>query len=230
MSRSGSPAPPPSSSPPDSRISADWLADRLRAAERALPSELQPSPALPDAAFEALARYVGRLLAWGERINLTGARSAEAVVDEHLADALPVLAQLPAGPFSGIDVGSGAGLPGVVLAVARPDSRWTLLEPNQKKAAFLAQVRRDLEGSAQLETLRERLEAHVKGAAGRYDVAVSRAVWDSEAWLEKGRSLVRPGGCLIGLRTDAGEPAPTGAQELRYQLAGRKRSLLRLDL
>ena len=217
MSRPGSPARP---------VSPEWLEDRLRAAARDLPCEL----AQPEAAFEALARYVDRLLAWGERINLTGARSAEAVVDEHLADALPVLPQLPSGPFSAIDVGSGAGFPGVVLAVLRPDSRWTLLEPNRKKASFLAQIRRDLDGQAQLETLRARLEDHIGGAAGRYDVAISRAVWEAEAWLEKGRGLARPGGRLIGLRTDVGDPAPPGASEFRYVLEGRKRAVLRVDL
>ena len=213
-----------------------WLADRLRAAASVLPRELRCK--LPEHASAPLALYLDRLLAWGERINLTGARSAEALVDEHLADALPVLAQLPGGAFSGIDVGSGGGLPGVVLAVLRPDSDWTLLEPNQKKAAFLAQLRRDLEGSAQLEVVRGRLEDHLGGVASagvaHYDVAISRAVWDAENWLGRGRELVRPGGCLIGLRTDTGQPPPSGSRMFPYTLTVgegvRRRAILRVDL
>ena len=89
--------------------SAAWLEARLAAPARAL------GVSVPPGAFEPLARYAGLVLGWGERINLTGARTAEALADEHLADALALLPHLPRGAFRLVDVGSGAGLPGVVL-------------------------------------------------------------------------------------------------------------------
>src|SRR5688572_10696434 len=97
-------------------VSAAWLAARLAEPARAL------GVAVPEAAFEPLARYASLVLEWGARINLTGARSAEALADDHLADALALLPFLPAGPFSLVDVGSGAGLPGLVLALLRSDA------------------------------------------------------------------------------------------------------------
>ena len=209
--------------------SANWLGERFRAAAAALPAELRAGE-LPASAFPLLAGYVDRLLEWGARINLTGARDVETLVEEQLIDALPVVSQLPAGAFDAIDVGSGAGLPGAVLAALRPDSQWTLLEPNQKKAAFLAQIRRDFEAQAlPLQTVHTRLEDHVE-AGSRYDLAISRAVWPAAEWLERGRALVRSGGRLIALRTDLGEAPPPGAEEMCVRMAGRARSILRVDV
>ncbi len=208
--------------------SADWLDERLRAAVLGLPGELQSE--LPRASLAILATYVDRMLEWGARINLTGARDPETLVDQHLVDALPVLSQLPVEPFDAIDVGSGAGLPGAVLAALRPDSRWTLLEPNQKKTAFLSQVRRDFAaaGNGALTIRRGRIEELEPRDV--FDVVISRAVWDAGEWLQRGRGLVRTGGVLLGLRSDDGESPTEGARVFRYCCAGRQRVLLRLDL
>ena len=113
--------------------------------------------AVPPEALVPLARYASLVLEWGARINLTGARTPEALADDHLADALALLRFLPPGAFSFVDVGSGAGLPGLVLALLRPDAAGTLLEPIGKKHAFLAHAIRTLGLTGRVAARAERL-------------------------------------------------------------------------
>ena len=167
------------------------------------------------------------MLAWGARINLTGARTREALADQHLADALAALPHLPAGAFHFADVGSGAGLPGLVLSILRPEARGVLLEPIRKKHAFLAHAVRELGLAGRLEARAERLEAHLAGGAGAaYDVAISRAVWPAADWLERGRPLLRPGGTILGFEGASPAELPPGATRHSYRLGRRQRSLI----
>ena len=211
-------------------VSAEWLSVRLSERCGALAARL------PSEAYEALALYAERLLAWGRRINLTGASDAGTVADDLIADTLHLLPHLPVGPFSGIDVGSGAGLPGVVLAIARPEASWTLLEPNGKKVAFLAQVRRELAtalpGSGGLVVRQGRLgAAETADLEAGFDLAVSRAVWPAAEWLERARPLLRPGARVLGLASHgAGPELPTDIQTVSYELGGRRRLVLVRDV
>jgi 16S rRNA (guanine527-N7)-methyltransferase len=188
--------------------------------------------ALPEAAVGSLARYVELLLEWGARINLTSARTAEEIVDAHLADALGVIAAVPAHAASLIDVGSGAGLPGVVVSVLRPGIACTLLEPRSRRWAFLREVRRAL-ALDNLTPVQERLEAHVVRPDFRpYAVAVSRATWPVAEWLQRASGLVEPGGRVIGLEGRGDAELPAGAVRRRYELAlsGRAGAVVTLDL
>lgn len=91
-----------------------------------------------------LRRYGQLLLKWNRTFNLLGATTARAMLGEHLLDCLAVLPALgrwwPTGARTMVDVGTGAGLPGIVLAIMLPDLRVVLVEPVGKKAAFLRQV------------------------------------------------------------------------------------------
>ncbi len=210
---------------PDDPGSRAWLAERLAGPAHALGVALDPE------AIERLARYAGLVLDWGERVNLTGARTREALADEHLADGLALLPQLPPASFRLIDVGSGAGLPGLVLALLRTDAEVTLLEPARKKWTFLAHAVRSLALSPRVEARPERLEAHlVAGAAGRYDVAVSRATWPAARWLDLGRPLVRPGGSVLGLEGAKSGSLPAGATRHAYRIGDRRRAVVRLRI
>jgi 16S rRNA (guanine527-N7)-methyltransferase len=206
-------------------VSSAWLADRLAGPALDLGVEI----GTPE--LEGLARYAGLVLDWGARINLTGARTREALADDHLADALALLPHLPVGPFRFVDVGSGAGLPGLVLALVRPDTHGVLLEPIRKKHAFLAHAARALGLAGRIEARAERLEAHLAGGAGAsYDVAISRATWPAASWLMRGRPLVRPGGRVYGFEGATPADLPAGARRHPYRLGKRQRALLVLEV
>ncbi|MCC6157493.1 MAG: 16S rRNA (guanine(527)-N(7))-methyltransferase RsmG [Deltaproteobacteria bacterium] len=99
---------------------------------------------VPDDLGERFARYRDELRRFNERINLIRVKSDHEFAARHLLDALAGLSLLPARGHV-MDIGSGAGIPGLVLAVARPDLAFTLVESIGKKAAFLSQARRALE-------------------------------------------------------------------------------------
>jgi len=205
-------------------VTGAWLSERLAEPARGFGVALEP------AVLRALARYTELLLEWGARINLTGAKTAEALADLHLADALALLAHLPPGRLRFVDVGSGAGLPGLVLSLLRSDLEGVLLEPAGKKHAFLLHTVRVLGLAPRIEARPERLEAHQEPAAGRYDFAVSRAVWPVARWLELGRALTRPGGRILGVEGARPSELPAGAARHPYRLAGRDRAVIVLPV
>src|SRR5690242_2907622 len=97
--------------------------------------------ALEARAVEQLLGYLALMAKWNKTYNLTAVRDPLAMVSHHLLDSLAVLPHLPLpGAGAVADAGSGAGLPGIPLAIARPDWTVVLAESNQKKAAFLRQV------------------------------------------------------------------------------------------
>lgn len=94
-------------------------------------------PALPSSAVAALFAHYEELRRWSGRMSLVGSAEAEGVVKRHYGEALAALPLIPAGARTLVDVGSGAGFPGLVLAAARPDVAVTLVEPRQRRWAFL---------------------------------------------------------------------------------------------
>jgi 16S rRNA (guanine527-N7)-methyltransferase len=200
-------------------VTPGWLAARL--AEPAA----RAGVALAAPELAALARYATLLLSWAPRINLTGAQDPESLADHHLADALFLVPHLPRGARV-LDVGAGAGLPGLVLAILRADLRLTMLEPSAKRFAFLRAALRELR-LPHAEARQQSAQVHVEDAGFQpYDVAVSRATWPLPEWLERGRALIRPGGLVLGL--EGREPAelPSGATRRPYELAGRSRAVI----
>jgi 16S rRNA (guanine527-N7)-methyltransferase len=193
----------------------------LQAAASRLGISLEPH------ALALLGRYAGRLLAWNRQINLSGAADAETLAADHLADALALVPHLPARGRC-IDVGSGSGLPGIVLAIVRPDLRFVLLEPNQKRRAFLSGAARDL-GLQNVTISSDRLAEHAVAHPAAYDFAVARAVLPLATWLAAGRPLVRTGGRVAGLAgATPPTPLPRGAQCIRYEAAAGPRTLILL--
>lgn len=126
---------------------------------------------LDDAQLQRLMVYLGELERWNRSYNLTAVRDIEQMVVRHLLDALSVLPHLPE-PRCLLDAGSGGGIPGVVLAIVRPQWPIVLLDSNGKKARFLRHAVRTL-GLTQVSVVEARVEALAND--GRADVIISRA-------------------------------------------------------
>lgn len=145
--------------------------------------------------FKKLAIYTEEVCRWNRKINLTGGRTPDLFVRGPLFDALCLL---PAYRSRGtlVDVGTGAGLPGIPLVLVLGDVEVTLVEPRAKRAAFLRHVCHRLELSLEiLEHREEDLDRH------NWQGAVAQAVWAPEEWIPRGAGLVEPGGVVYVLST-----------------------------
>ena len=149
--------------------------------------------AMDAAGVERLLVYLAELMKWSRRVNLIARDTPDApVVETHFLDSLTLLPFLDgAGEVHLLDVGSGAGFPGLALACVRPDARCTLCEPRQKRVSFLRHVVRTL-GLANVEVVADRVEAQASAWQGRFTHITSRAVAEPAAFLPLVRPLVTP--------------------------------------
>ncbi|MCH8179446.1 MAG: 16S rRNA (guanine(527)-N(7))-methyltransferase RsmG [Proteobacteria bacterium] len=163
--------------------------------------------ALSPAQVQQLAAYMGLLSHWNATFNLTALRSAPDMLSHHLADCLAVLPSLVAqvrerwagraeeGGLRVLDVGSGGGLPGVVLAICSPALRVSCVDTVGKKAAFIRQVAAEL----RLGQLRGE-HARVEQLPGRYDLITSRAFASLEDFVRLTRQQLAPGGVWMAMK------------------------------
>jgi len=172
--------------------------------------------ALPPGATPKLAALVALLAKWNGTYNLTAIREPAKMVTHHLLDSLAVLTRCDVAPGARLlDIGCGAGLPGLPLAIARPDVAVTLLDSNGKKIAFVRQAIGEL-GLANATAVAARIETFVPPAP--FDVVVSRAFSDLATFVAAGRRVLAPGAVLVAMKgaLPAGEIAvlPPGIRVL----------------
>ena len=166
-----------------------------------------------------LERWLDELYRWNRRVNLTAVPPAEAW-DRHVLESLRLLdAATPAPGASVVDLGSGGGVPGIPIAVVRPDLHLVLVDADRRKAAFLTHVAGQLGEAAHLVVVDRRAEALGRDAEHReqHDLAVSRATAAAAALCELALPLVRPGGmlaCLVGDADAAAEQSAAAAARL----------------
>jgi 16S rRNA (guanine527-N7)-methyltransferase len=140
---------------------------------------------LPDGAEVKLERYLAMLAKWNRTYNLTAIRDPAQMVTHHLLDSLTILPHV-AGLATLADVGSGGGLPGLPLAICRPDLQLTSVEANQKKVAFQQQARIELAlGNVRVHCGR------VEAMTGCFDAVVSRAFADLAEFVGQAGHLAR---------------------------------------
>ncbi len=144
--------------------------------------------------FEA---YLSLFVRWNERVNLSSVRDKEGIISRHLIESIVVASELPEGIATLLDFGSGAGLPGIPIALCRPEITVTLAESQGKKAAFLQEAVRVLGIAAKVhakraETLRTAFDCVILRAVDKMPKAVAAAV-----------GLVAPKGWLALMTTDA---------------------------
>jgi len=142
-----------------------------------------------------LIAYLGLLQKWNRVYNLTAIREQARLVSYHLLDSLAVVPHLSGGSI--VDVGSGAGLPGIPLAIARPQWELILLESNHKKGTFLKQAVIEL-GLPNVTVCIERSENW--HPAQRVDIAISRAFSDLAGFVDAVRHAIQPGGAFAAMK------------------------------
>ncbi|MEP3351481.1 MAG: 16S rRNA (guanine(527)-N(7))-methyltransferase RsmG [Marinomonas sp.] len=131
---------------------------------------LEMGASLSDETIQTLVHYLAMLEKWNKAYNLTAIRDVEQMITLHLLDSLATLPYITGEKI--IDVGTGPGLPGMVLAICYPDKQFTLLDSNGKKTRFLTQVKMEL-GINNVTVANERVEKHAH--QGEYDHVISRA-------------------------------------------------------
>ena len=183
--------------------------------------------------LERVERFLELLTLWNRRIRLTGERDLSLILQKHVADSLAPVACLPATGLV-IDIGSGAGFPGIILACLRPDLELVLIESRRRRVSFLREAihQARLPRARAVEARAEDLVADSE-ITGRARVVVGRAI-RLERFLALAAAFVEPNGIAIAMQTPrsaagriAGTPAllPVGQREYRL-LAGECRTLL----
>jgi 16S rRNA (guanine527-N7)-methyltransferase len=168
--------------------------------------------------------YLETLIFWASRLSLTGARTAGEIVRRHILDSLSVTRYVQPG-FKLADLGSGAGFPGVPLAVACPHATVVLIESRRKRANFLREAVRRC-GLSNVDVLEERAEEVAARRPGSFDLVVSRAVWPVADFLRLCRVLLRPAGLAVAMKGPkahgeiAGGPGFSAPQIIPYRLPG----------
>jgi 16S rRNA (guanine527-N7)-methyltransferase len=140
--------------------------------------------------------YVALLVRWNATYNLTAIRDPREMIAKHLLDSLAMHPYVD-GIGRLADLGTGAGLPGIPLAIAKPGLQVSLVESNGKKVRFMREAIRKL-GLTNAEAVESRIEAF--DAPGRFDAITARALATLPLILESGGHLLRPGGVLLAMK------------------------------
>jgi 16S rRNA (guanine527-N7)-methyltransferase len=168
------------------RLGTGWL-PRIERVLAEVPASCGLSLSPPDGALTQLVSWFDLVVAWSDRVDLTAARDADTLADLLLADAALLASTQPTG--SVIDVGSGVGAPAIPLAILRPELTLTLVEPRERRAAFLRTSCGTL-SRPDISLLRKRSTEVGPEIA---ELAVSRATLPPPLWLREGARLAQRG-------------------------------------
>lgn len=162
-------------------------------------------------------QYAQFLIGPGIERGLIGPREGERIWERHIFNCLPVTTLIPEGSIV-FDIGSGAGLPGLVIALARPDLKLVLIEPLQRRVDFLKEAV-ELLGIENVEVIRGKSESVKKSA----NYVTARAVAPLEKLKKITSHMIKPGGALLAMKGEsAAEEAKTvpGAEVIEVNLPG----------
>jgi 16S rRNA (guanine527-N7)-methyltransferase len=180
--------------------------------------------ALTEAQLDQLDRYAEFLVSYNEKVNLTAITDPEGIEDKHFVDSL-LFAVRPEVAGSLIDVGTGAGFPGIVAKIYKPELKLTLMEPTGKRVTFLQQAC-ELLGLNDVEIVKERAEeAARKQWREKFDVAAARAVAALPVLAEYCLPLVKRGGVFVAMKGASGEEELAQARGALHKLGGGEPSL-----
>ena len=144
--------------------------------------------------------YLEELKEWNQKINLTSLQKDTAIISKHFIDSLSLVPYLPS-KASLLDLGSGAGFPGIPVKIAKPSLKVTLLEAKRKKVNFQRHIVRKL-GLTCIDSLQDRAESFKteNGPYFSFDIITSRAFARLEKFLMLGMPFVKRGGCLVAMK------------------------------
>lgn len=140
--------------------------------------------------------YLDKLLMWNKAYNLTAITDPFEALVKHVIDCLAIIAYLPAGSL--LDIGTGAGLPAVIIAICQPERRCSALDSNQKKIRFIKQISSEL-GLDNIQPIAARIEAHDQ----QYKVVTSRAFASLTDFVDVAQSRLAQGGVLCAMKGKA---------------------------
>jgi len=147
---------------------------------------------------EKIDKYAQILQTWGIERGLIGPKEGDRIWDRHIANCIPLTTLIPINAQL-VDIGSGAGLPGIVIALERPDVRVTLIEPLQRRVDFLQEAIAVLD--IDVEVIRSRSESVKKS----FDIVTARAVAPLPKLLDMSWHLVKPNGALLAMKGEAAQ-------------------------
>jgi len=148
-----------------------------------------------DLPLQSYLTYIDLLAQWNQAYNLTAIRDPEKMLAYHVLDSLSILSFIQTGTC--LDIGTGAGLPGIILAMARPDTHWVLLDGNNKKTRFVQQVIITL-NLKNVEVICSRIEEYQPEQC--FSTIVSRALTSLAAFYACSYHLLAPGGSLLAMK------------------------------
>lgn len=149
-------------------------------------------------------KYLDLLMEWNQKINLTALKTEEEIIEKHFYDSLLMAEEIKFDDQSLLDVGTGAGFPGIPLKIVFEDLFVTLLEPTLKRVNFLDIVIKEL-GLRKIVTINKRAEDYVKDARSYYDLVTARAVSRLNMLLELCMPLVKVDGLFLAMKGSKGE-------------------------
>ena len=196
------------------------MIDKNRLAEKCSTWNISLSPAQLD----QLDHYAEILVSYNEKVNLTAITSPEGIEDRHFADSLLFAAQ-PEVQGKMVDVGTGAGFPGMPMAILEPTARLTLLDSLGKRIDFLQETAEALK-LENVTCIHARAEEFAADHRERYDYAVSRAVAALPVLSELALPLVKPGGAFLAMKSVDSDAEIDSARSAIGQLGGKIEKLL----
>lgn len=176
---------------------------------------------LSDEQINQFRKYLKLLVEWNEKMNLTAIINEEEIIEKHFYDSIYSAKEFAYDDQSLLDIGSGAGFPGIPLKIVFPDLFVTLLEPTNKRVTFLNEVINQLNLKG-IVTVNKRAEDYVKEVREYYDIVTARAVANMRILLELSIPLLRVGGTFIALKGSKGilehEESKQAQNELNIEL------------
>jgi 16S rRNA (guanine527-N7)-methyltransferase len=150
--------------------------------------------------LNALTLYIKELMHWSKRINLTSIKDAEGIIDRHILDSMTIMGFLGESQKI-LDIGTGAGLPGLIIKILAPEKELTLIDGVGKKVQFLKHMIRTLGlQGIEAKALRAEDPSAISELGQDYDLVISRALTDMSSFIALARPFLRKHGSIIAMK------------------------------